>query len=35
VAAAAAPGRKRRFALTPSSYALQWTAILLLGVASP
>ena len=32
-AEAAAPARKRRFALSPSSPALLWTAILLLGIA--
>jgi len=31
--AAAAPARKRRFAFSPSSPALQWSAILLLGIA--
>ncbi|HEX7891049.1 MAG TPA: trypsin-like peptidase domain-containing protein [Ramlibacter sp.] len=32
-AAAAAPARKRRFGISPSSPALLWTAILLLGIA--
>jgi S1-C subfamily serine protease len=32
-AAVEAPARKRRFALSPSAPALQWSAILLLGIA--